>query len=86
MVACGFTPDLLVDVRVVESFVHHPPLNEMMRSCECFPHLNEIIIITYTELEEFEDTKGVTIIRKSQKNGQHNGHKKKTEEQTTQWP
>jgi hypothetical protein len=25
--------------------------------------LNEIIIITYTELEEFEDTKGVTIVK-----------------------
>jgi hypothetical protein len=25
-------------------------------------------------------------IRKRQKNIQHNGHKKKTEEQTTQWP
>jgi hypothetical protein len=35
--------------------------------------------------EEFEDTKGAIIICKS-KNRQHNGQKKKTEEQITQWP
>jgi hypothetical protein len=35
--------------------------------------------------EEFEDTKGAIIICKS-KNRQHNGQKKKTEEQTTEWP
>jgi hypothetical protein len=33
--------------------------------------------------EEFDDTKGVINIRKSQKNRQHNGQK--TEDQTTQW-
>jgi hypothetical protein len=37
-----------------------------------------------SSIEEFEDTKGVTRIRISKKNRQHNGQK--TEEQTTQWP
>ena len=36
-------------------------------------------------VEGFEDTKRVIRIRKS-KNRQHNGQRKKTEEQTTQWP
>jgi hypothetical protein len=36
-----------------------------------------------SSIEEFEDTKGVTRIRISKKNRQHNGQK--TEEQTTQW-
>ena len=36
-------------------------------------------------VEGFEDTKRVIRICKS-KNRQHNGQKKKTEEQTTQWP
>jgi hypothetical protein len=33
--------------------------------------------------EEFEDTKGVIRIRKSQKDRQNNGQKKRTKEQTT---
>jgi hypothetical protein len=33
--------------------------------------------------EEFEDTKGVVIIRKSKKNRQHNDQKKKNKGQTT---
>jgi hypothetical protein len=36
--------------------------------------------------EEFEDTKGVIRIRKSKNNRQNNGRKKKTEQQTKQWP
>jgi hypothetical protein len=38
--------------------------------CHCVSH-------TWTQLEEFEDTKGVIIIRISKKNRQHNGQKKK---------
>ena len=39
-------------------------------------------LLTSTK-EEFEDTKGVIRIRKSKKNRQHNGQKKKCKERST---
>jgi hypothetical protein len=37
----------------------------------------------FTKYEEFEDTKGVIRIRKSEKNRQHNGQKKKYKQRST---
>jgi hypothetical protein len=37
----------------------------------------------FTKHEEFEDTKGVIRIRKSKKNRQHNGQKKKYKQRST---
>ena len=56
---------------------HNPPptfckLNGRSRTIEPFRKL----LLLY---EEFEDTKGVIIIRRSKKNRQHNGQKKKVQ-------
>jgi len=41
-----------------------------------------MIIHDSTE-EEFEDTKGIIIVRKSEKNRQHNGKKQKDKQRST---
>ena len=43
----------------------------------------EILKVFYEKKEEFEDTKGVIRIRKSRKNRQHNGQRKKDKQRST---
>ena len=46
----------------------------MLNNQKCL-HISLVVMPSY---EEFEDTKGVTRIRKSKNDRQHNGHKLKT--------
>ena len=47
------------------------------------PRIYKTSIISYEPTKQFEDTKGVTRIRKSKKDRQHNGQKKKNNKEWT---
>ena len=42
-----------------------------------YPYVSVVVVLLILVEEEFEDTKGVSRIRISKKNRQHNGQKKK---------
>ena len=61
----------------------------MMRSGKCFPHVSKMSALTYNTCEQRCYKKGLKIpngvirIRKSKKDRQHNGQKKKDKKQST---